>query len=559
MGAAARAASYLAVSVAFSWPLGAFPADRVVTRHFDLYPSAWLVSEGRDAFPTLHHAASGWPVGESLARADSYVLLLIGWLFGGLFSGPVLVSLVALLGPVASALAAEWCAHRAFAVPRPWSWLAGCAYGFSGIAATAMLEGHVAHLLNPWLPLLLGAAWRANEDAPWPSAMAAGAWWALGLFTSAYFGVIGGLFFLAIALRAGLARLLPGMLAVAVPTGLLYLWLFAHGDRFADSQGPLPELVWGMGATTLGGLAGWGDALDLGAHSIAAPVGFATLWLMGLAPVVLRGRPGWRTLWVLALGALLLALGRDIRLAMEDAGVVSPVAWLATLPGVGWFRFPARFAWIWALCGGIVGARVAAELARGAPRWLVAPLFALVVGDAVIGTGLPWRLRAQVAGAPSAYDAAPPGRAVLDLYAPAWDRSSMELELWARALACYYQGQHGRPILEVCIGTQVDSPREVVGDWLAAALLVPEPDAVAILDRLQRLGVGAVVLHADVYRESDAALLTGALGRVMGPPGADTRDGGEHVLLWVVPEGAAADPVAAFEELAVVSSGREPG
>lgn len=546
LGTLATFLSFVALSVVWSWPLAVAPAGSV-TRHFDLYPAIWLIERARAALPALEHAASAWPVGESLARVDSYVLLGIGILDGGALGGARIAWLVALLGPAIGASAAEWAACCAFRVPRPWSWIAGVAWGFSGITATAMLEGHVHHLLNPWFPLLLGCAWRAQEGAGPRWALAAGLFWALSLYTSAYFGVMGFVFLLAVVLRAGLERILPAA-AIAIPAGAAYAWLFASGHRFADAATPQRHLLWEMGATTLEGLFGWSEALDLRYHSLSAPVGWTVFWLLLFAPFALRGRRGWKMLFGLALFALLLTLGRTIRATPEHEGWASPVRLALGLPGIEWFRFPLRFAWLYALCGGVVAARVAAEIAPGR-RWLGAGLLVLCAGDAIVGTGLPVRLRQAPAGIPSAYASAPEGRAVLDLYPPAADYTRMELELWARALACRYQAEHGRPILEVCIGTDVESPREVVTDWLSQRLLAPNPDVDAIIADLGRLGVGAVALHADVYRPSDRVAMEAALTVALGQPAADSRDAGEHVLLWSVPEVADADPAATWRAI----------
>lgn len=541
-------ASYLALSAAFSWPLATLDPDVLVTRHFDLYPSIWLMERAQAVFPSLHHDASAYPFGENLARVDSYVLLALAWITGGVVSAHALAGLVGWVGPAVGAWAAERCAHGSFGVARPWSWIAGCAYGFSGITATALLDGHIHHVLDPWLPLLLGAAWRATAgDGRWRHGLWAALFWSLALYTTAYAGVLGALLLGAVVLRGGIERLLPGLLLVALPAGMFYLWLFSSGSRWTDGYPPEASLVWRVGAVTLGGLAGWSDAFDLGFHSLSAPVGWTSFWLMMLAPVVLRGERGWRALMLVALAALFLSMGRTIRFGLTDGGWWSPAAWLVGLPGIEWFRFPVRFAWLYALCGGIVAARVAQMLAARVGPVVAAGLLVLCAGDAIVGTGLPWRLRGQVAAIPGAYAATPEDRAVLDLYAPSLDRfSSAEVEMWARVLSCYYQGIHGRPIFEVCIGTAVDSPREVVAEWLATGVLAPQPDFVAMRTLLGQLGVGAVVVHADVFRVSDRAVILEGLTALLGEPVAETRDGGEHVVAFLVPAAETLDVQGAW-------------
>ena len=547
-------ALFLAISTAWSWPMARLDGTALVTRQFDLYPTVWLLARAPETWPDLWHAGSAWPVGESLARVDSYVLLALGWLLRPLFSGVQVAALVGWLGPAIGAWAAERTAHRAFGVSRPASVLAGLAFGFSGIAATALLEGHVYHLLNPWMPLLLGEVWGRPPGAgrtAFTQGARAGLWWALGLWTTAYFGVLGAALLILGALRhaptgEGAVDRHLGTLAVALPAGLAYLALFAQGGAWAGS-GDDPAGLWKAGAVTLGALAGWSDALDVHQHSIGAPLGFVTLTLCVLAPLVLGHQRGWRLLLVVAVLAVLLAVGRELRVFLEPEGAWWPAAWVSEWPGARWFRFPVRFTWLYALCGGVVAARVLGALGAGAARWPVLVTLGLAVGDVAVGQGTTVRLRTQVATVPSVYAHAPTGRAVLDLFAGAADGSSVEVELWVRALGCFYQAQHGRPILEVCIGTDVESPRERVARWWMAGLLDTRADRSALGVRLARLGVGAVALHADGFRPGDRAALVAGMTDLWGAP-HESDDGGAHVLLWPVPETGAPDRAAALAE-----------
>ncbi|MDP2314492.1 MAG: hypothetical protein Q8P41_16435 [Pseudomonadota bacterium] len=549
-GTALVLASYLALSVAWTWPLARLDPNVLVTRQFDLYPTIWLLARAHSVGLDLWHAGSGWPVGESLARVDSYAVLPIAWALGRWVDPRVLAALLALLGPVVGALAAERCAGQAFRVPRPASWVAGAIYGFSGITATALLEGHVYHAVNPWLPLLLWSAWRAQDtDGRWLHGFAAAGAWALGMFTTGYAGVLGALLLVVIGLHGGVARLAAGMLFVGLPAGLLYLRLYGAGGGWSDGQEMEASQILSMGSASLASLAGWSDTLDLRYHSIGATVGFAGLWAALLAPFVLRRAWGWRTLLGLALLSLLVALGRTIQVAPGSTPLLSPVAWLVNVPGIEHFRFPIRVTWLYALCVAMVAARVVGAFqARLGPAW-IAPLLLLVAGDALIGTGLPWRLRSQIGTIPSAYASAPEGRAILDLWARPLDRSSGELEMWSRALTCYYQAFHARPVLEVCMGTNIDSPREIVDRWLGGRLLAPGTDAGWLAERIGSLGVGAIALHADVYRPADRDVLIDALTATFGAVVADTDDGGERILLWVVPPVTGADPVATWDAI----------
>ena len=73
---------FLAVAVVWTWPAAHLDPEVLVSRQFDLYPTVWLLARAHDVPLNLVHAESAWPVGELLARADSFVLLALGWLFG---------------------------------------------------------------------------------------------------------------------------------------------------------------------------------------------------------------------------------------------------------------------------------------------------------------------------------------------------------------------------------------------------------------------------------------------------------------------------------------------
>lgn len=539
-------ASYIAVSAIWSWPVANLDDSGLVTRHFDIYPTVWLLAQAQAAPFDLSVTSTAWPVGESFGRIDSYVVIPLAWMLPFL-DARLLAALLAWLGPAVGALAAERCAANAFGVPRPASWIAGIIYGFSGITATALMEGHVYHALNPWLPLLLWSAWRAQEESGrWYHGFAAAFFWALSLATTAYAGVLGALVLVVVALRGGLARLLPGLLLVGLPAGLLYVRQFT-ANAFSDGQALEAGQILNMGSASLGSLAGWSDLVDLRYHSIAAPVGWVGLFGLLLAPLFLAGRPAWRTLTILAFVALLASMGRAIRLEPGGDAWWSPMSWLVDVRGVEYFRFPVRFTWLYALGAAIVTARVLQSLGERLGKRIVYTTLILAVADVVITNGLPWRLQRQPASLPSAYLSAPADRAVLDLWARPLDRSSGEIEMWSRALGCFYQSQHHRPIFEVCMGTAVDSPREVVDRWLTTSLLVATPELDPIRARLTALGVGSVVLHGDLYRPGDRAALTTSLTALLGQP-TESTDGGEHLWLWTVPEGPS-DPPAAWEEL----------
>jgi hypothetical protein len=549
---------FLAFSVLFSWPFARFDPSALPTRHLDLYAVIWLI----ERVPTdldlssLRMSGSAWPFGEELGRLDSYLLLGLALLNRGLLPGWVLASLLAILGPTVNAFAAERCAARAFGVPRPWSLVAGFAYGFSGIVANVLLEGHVHQALNPWLPLLLLAAWTGTGSTgrAWHGLLAASAW-ILGLLGSAYLGVAATLLLIPLALLRWRAwGFWLAFASLALPVALFYTRSFLAAGAFHEAAAN-PETLLLSGSTTLQRLFLWVDGQATTVPSPAVPMGFATA---GLALLALldpgrdpRRRPERLLLASLTVLALLLALGRQIRVT-DTLALPSPVALLAGIPGIQFLRFPIRMMWLWGLCGGILAAIGAAGLARHHRGPAVYALLGIVALDALVGTGLPLRLRRAIAATPTAYAAAPEGMPVLDLFGfGPGPEGALRDWLWIRNITCYYQASHGRPIPELCLGTRVQSPRMRLAAWLEPRLKevgrAGEAGDPTLGDttraRLVGLGIGAIALHADYLNADTLGMEAGGLERLLGPPVADTRDGGERVLLFEVQRALPADPL----------------
>ncbi|MCB9742385.1 MAG: hypothetical protein H6741_06230 [Alphaproteobacteria bacterium] len=544
----------LVLSTLWTWPAANLIDPVLPTRHFDLLPTIWLIDVAPEVLPGLVHPDSVYPAGEHLARLDSYLLLGLGWLLQGALPALVVARLLIWLGPALSAFAAERCAARAFGVERPWSLVAGVSYGFSGVMASAILEGQAYSLLNPWLPLLLWASWVGlSPGGRARHGLAAGLAWGAAHLTSAYFG------FLGLALLGGLtARALwadraprrvlvfgAGLASTALPAGLLQLHLFRQGSSTAGFNAGVRELM--QGSVSLAELLGWAESVDIAGHSVNAPLQLGVLALALMAPVVLGARAPWRALLIGAGLALFAAMGPILQLhPASEAQLTSPFAWLLTLPGVAFFRFPYRFTWLYSLLVGVLAALVLQALSSRLSRRWTFWVLPLVLVDVLGVVGLPWRTRDAIAEAPSAYLAAPEGWAVLDLFAGrvgvsvlGQTESAGDAALWARNLSCYYQVSHQRPIPTRCISTDFSDPRTLLQDALFARLMdyAERVDTAAIGEVepwLLARGVGAVALHVDFLRPQDRALLHEALSAALGPPTADTDDGGERLQLWVV-------------------------
>jgi len=540
------------LSAIWSWPLLSSPGGLHVHRQFDQYCTAWVATLGAHWSGDLSTVMASWPVGQGLQRLDSLVLFLLSRLVGSVIGPWTLLGLFALIGPVLSAWAAERFAARVLGARWPWSLVAGVTYGFSGMAATSLLEGHVYPLLNPWLPLLAWQWHRATaRDGHWRHGLASGGLWILCLFTSAYTGIAASLWIAAWGLQARrnwphTLRPVVAAAAVAVPVGLAYTVFFFTADgasRAADAFGP-ETMSRGMGSGfgSLAAMAGPLPGTDMLSHSIAPALGFLPLALVVLSSR-LRPRAGpWKACLILGGVALVVALGPPGRHWFEP-GYESPfLRDLGSWGPLSYFRFPVRMAWVTALAWGGVSAAVLSRLAEERPRatWLL-PVAAL---DVLLVTGMPGRTAHTPWEVPSAYRSANPSGAVLALL-PEFGGPSIGAEQILNDLECAYQIDHGRPILNVCMeNTRRAGPRWRVGSWLRTALLREDTDR-EIRWRMASLGIGSVAWRPDLFFPADRQAIGDGLVRVFGAPAAVSTDGGEHIVLFVAQDDPAPQEVAA--------------
>jgi len=534
---------FFVVSALFSWPLVSAPGSIHVSRQFDLYSLVWLVDAMGGPDAGLHYSQTSWPIGESLNRMDSFLVAGLAWLGQGLLSGRLLAGLLALLGPVVSAFAAERLAANHFGARWPYSIIAGLSYAFSGMAATSLLEGHVYALLNPWLPLLLGALLRTlgPQGTPRDGAWAA-LWWVLCLLTSAYTGIAATLLVLVVACASGFWRRDDWRPAITAGAGMLavglgYAALFAYAGAAVrdptEGMASDPLKVMMAGSVHLDSLASWTGIMDLHLHSVTGTLGFCVLALSLMSPLVL-GRVH-RMLVFLAVMGVLLALGPLIQLSDGGLNLPAPVSLMGFLGDkASFFNFPSRMLWIAHLALGILASVVATRLSeRVDRRWCLA-LLGLALVDTLAGTGAPLRTARVSHDVPSVYSQAPADRAILEL-GPEFGSFGTDLALLTNNLGCAHQSAHGRPLSNQCLGTTVGSGTRSLTRWLNAAvyqrkLLKDVPQA------LGEMGFGAVVVRPDLYAEQDRRAVIGVLTQILGDPTGWSTDAGEYLVMFEVPE-----------------------
>ncbi len=527
------------VAMVWTWP--AVRSPTLLGHYPDAAGTAWFIAAAPRLAASLHDVATGWPAGVTYGRPDSWTLLALGALLDNGVPSHQVHALVGFFGVFVSAWAAEGFA-RALGARAPWSLIAGIAYACSGLASTAWIEGYVYHLADPWLPMLGWAWWRATApDGRALHGVAAGLAFVLTVATTAWHGLAGGVVVAGILAGArwqGAVR--PGPVLAALGTVALPMTLYLA--RFLDGGGADLAADNGLPATDL--LAHFrmnlllhampGPSVDVSGHAQTAWVSSVVIALAAASPVVLAGERAWRPIGVAALAALGLALYPW-----------APPAWATALPegaragidalAAALLRFPERFGWGWALCGGVIAARVATVLGDRVGRFAL-PLLLLVVVDTFVATRLPFRQHGAPAEAPAAYGASE--GPVLDLWPedigrePAWT-------LRTTNTGCYYQAVHGRPIADHCVMTPgEESPRVRLGRWVAGKLLAGEVDTVR--DRLSAFGFTTLAVHPDLFHPGDRARLGRALASLDPEPTASV-DGGDHVVAYRIPWAMGAD------------------
>lgn len=535
------------LAVCWTWPAAVAGDTLLVGRNFDLPGTLWFL----DAIPRLgldlDDPLTGHPEGHAYGRPDSFTLFLLGPL-GGLLGVGRLHGLLQVLGVTASAWAAEAFA-REVGARAPWSLLAGLGFAFGGLASTVLLEGHVYHLLDPWLPLFGLCWWRATR--PGGTALQgalAGLLFGLTLLSSGYLGIAGAVVAVGLALgglsrwavdrRAGgeAAWALPWrpLLAAAAVVALFAVpyalqFLASEGQDITDYQrfGVSRREFLRTRSADLVRLAGPTWSLDTYDHSNAMTLSATVLALVMVAPWVLRGRRGWGTLLGTALAGLVLPMGTE--LGSPELGTVPlPLSLVADTALSEFIRFPMRLGWGWMLCGSVLAAWTASRLASSVGRPVLV-LLPLALVEVYVIHDLPDRQRSQLAAVPSAY-AAQEG-AILDLYPEAPARE-YELNAWFAAWACYYQTGHGRPIADDCVGTHsMRNPRIDKERQLVAALL--QGDAAGVRRLARGWGFATLALHADLYPPGDRARLMAVLSQ-LDPEPVESTDGGERILAYGV-------------------------
>lgn len=534
-------AFWAAMGVILTWPAVLAGPERMVGRHFDLPGTIWALSAVPRLLSGFRDPLTGFPAGVDYGAFDSFTLLAPG-LLSGVVDPARLHGGLQVVGVAVSGWAAT-SAARTFGARGGSALIAGLTFAASGLAATALVEGHVYHLLDPWLPLFAAAWWRATRpDGTTKDAVRAGFWLSAALLTTGYLAAAGGVLAVGLALPAFLQHGVPWrrvgvtVLTVLPTVGGVALSVFGHAGVETRNLASVHQ-----SSATLANLVGVTADMDLLEHGLSAAPLPVALALAAMAPFVLHRSTEWRVWAGTGLLAFGLAMGPMVFAGPLSPLGPSPLGWLWSLPGAFVLRFPVRVAWAGVLCLGVLAARVASDLAVGKRVWMLVLMLVIDVGVVV---GLPWRQSSMLRGPIPALAA---GTGPMLELLPVSSHESGDLDAWLAALACEAQTHHQQPIADDCVTVPVyQNPRFRQSERVVSALLAGRANAVARLLRQQ--GYSFVVLHADLFSAPTRARLLASLGQFPQEPEI-IYWAGEQVWVFGVPteEGREVSDVVAFQ------------
>ncbi len=522
---------WLLLAIAWTWPAALAQERWVVGRNSDVLTTTWVISAAPRLLSALEDSATSWPLLAAYRHLDSFLLLPCSAMFKGV--GPArLHGWLQIVGIALSAWAAQGFA-RSVGARRPWDRMAGLIFAFSGVAANVLLEGHLYHVMNPWLPLFAWCWQAALTRRKSLLGLCAGVFFTMILLTSGYLGVaaaiVGAGFLIGhvVQRRRWPWRAVAGLGLVAVPVCLAYLGLYGvAGDLERDlSSGTMAEIA----SASLSSLIGATPEVDRTRHSLAVELSPVCVALLVVAPVVLSRRKGYRTLLWLSVAVIGFSMGPVLSPGTGLPGLPSPLALFRLVPALDTFlRFPLRYVWAANLCAGAVAALVVSRVSirRRGWAWL---FLALALLHPFLALQLPARQTARAWEQPVGYPHG--GDPVLDIF-PAQHPPCDFDSAWFTGLAAVYQIDHGQTISENCIATSDrDSPRAIIGHWITRRLLAGDSDAVA--HALADLGFGSVVLHADLFPQPERAGMETALA-CLGTAGTVSTNNGLRTVTWAL-------------------------
>ena len=508
---------WLGLAVAWTWPSVLSSNSMVVGRHFDTVGTLWVIGSASRLFSHLD-PSTAWPIGADLTRLDSYLLVPVSSLLSYLGPGRIF-GWLSIVGVAMNAWAAQHFA-RAVGARSPWTLLAGIGFGFCGMAATGLLEGHIYQVFNPWLPWFGAMLWRSTSiDGTAKHTCLTLALFILCWLTTAYVGVVA--LGMAVVLMLMSERKPLGLILGGVGFLAAYVLWYTHGDA------PARETLEGLNPMSahMAGLLAATPEIDRVEHSMA-PIVFG--WMLGLVilgwHVLEKGR--WRALLFAGVASILLSMIPGFAASPDLVLIPANLDWVPG-PIAGFLRFPIRWAWLWSLCGGVLAALVATRMAPRWGRWGWAVLLIAVI-EAFVRIGTPYRQEMRFIEAPAKLTNHDGG--VLELL-PITENRGSNWDRWMSNFSCLEQLNHQQPIAEDCVHTKPRKIRHQLNVWLQDRLLREDMEGAEAT--LAALNFRTVMLKPDLFTTQHAARMEQELKKIDAHPDV-VHEKGVHAVLFTI-------------------------
>ena len=444
---------------------------------------------------------TNWPEGVHYNRLDSFVFYFLSVLFQWIPT-PIWLPIFSVFALTVSGWSAAKFAHELGAT-RLASWLAGITFMFHGLTASALLEGHVYHLLLPWLPLCLLYAWRATKtQTTTKNALYTAFYWFLCILTSAYLGLATTLSLLIIwILRKGwnIKTTYVGMGCIGL-LSVSYLVLYINGDALSSGRDATSMMV---GSISLSNFFGFTPQVDQELHAQSLGILAIPLFLSFAAHKYTLKRQDTHILWFIALIALCFGFGCFVSFASVTPIFPMPLLWLSELPLFRSIGFPIRLSWPFVLCVGVL-----ASLTLSKSR-IVLVIIAFSTVEVFASNRLSTRQKQTLFELPTVYNNTL--GASLELYplTPSGKQHS-DIPMWLSAYSCFFQTMHRQPIGENCVSTIPNSHSRIQTSQDFAQLLLSghTTQAWKLLNEQQ---FSHVLLYPDLYTQGDYKRLSHAL------------------------------------------------
>jgi len=508
---------WIGLSIAWTWPSALSDNTMVVGRHFDTVGTLWVIGSAMRLFSQVD-MLTAWPIGADLTRLDSYLLVPVSTVLANLGPGRIF-GWLSIVGVALNAWSAQHFA-RAVGARSPWTLLAGIGFGFCGMAATGLLEGHIYQVFNPWLPWFGAVLWKATAaDGTRRQVVLALGLFVLCWLTTAYVGVVA--LGMAIALMVMSERRPVGLILGGISFLAFYVLWYTHGDA------PARETLEGLNPMSahMAGLLAATPEIDRVEHSMA-PIVFG--WMLGLVLLGwhVLGKGRWRALLYAGVASILLSMIPGFAASPDLVLIPANLDWVPA-PIAGFLRFPIRWAWLWSLCGGVLASVVATRMAPRWGRWGWAVLLIAII-EAFVRIGTPYRQEVRFIESPAKLTNHEGG--VLELL-PITENRGNNWDRWLANFSCLEQLNHNQPIAEDCVHTKPRKIRQQLNVWLQDRLLREDMEGAEAT--LAALNFRTVMLKPDLFTTRHASRMEVELKKIDAHPDV-LNEKGIHAIVFTV-------------------------